>query len=102
MAKKIKVVVNRPDEEYGHMTNISDSLENLQKTVEGYIEVYPLADDVVIICNEEGRLRNLEPNFSIRGGPQFYGTVIFAGIDGEEFADLPMNFREFKERFFCN
>lgn len=36
--KKIKVIVKRPDEQYGHVCHISDRLENLQKTVEGYIE----------------------------------------------------------------
>ena len=35
---KIKVIIKRPDEKYGHVTHISPRLENLQKTVEGYIE----------------------------------------------------------------
>ena len=41
--KKIKCIIKRPDEEYGHVTNISPRLENLQKTVEGYIETVPLS-----------------------------------------------------------
>ena len=35
---KIKVIIKRPDEKAGHVTNISASLKNLQKTVEGNIE----------------------------------------------------------------
>lgn len=27
---KIKVIIKRPDEQYGHVTNISNTLENLQ------------------------------------------------------------------------
>ena len=37
--KRIKVIIKRPDEKYGHVTYISDSLENLQKTVGGPIEI---------------------------------------------------------------
>ena len=36
--ERIKAVVKRPDEKFGHMTNISNSLKNLQNTVGGYIE----------------------------------------------------------------
>jgi len=35
MAQKIKVIIKRPDEKYGHVTGISRTLENLQKTVGG-------------------------------------------------------------------
>ena len=36
--EKINVIIKRPDEAIGHVCYISDSLENLQKTVGGYIE----------------------------------------------------------------
>ena len=49
---KIKVYVKRPDEKIGHSTWISNTLENLQKTVEGYIETVTFGD-YVVICNEE-------------------------------------------------
>ena len=47
-----------------------------------------LTSDVVIICNEEGRLKNLPYNCDLFG-VSLVGTIIFAGVDGEEFADLP-------------
>lgn len=94
--RKIKVIVKRPDEEYGHATNISDTLKNLQKTVEGYIEVIPIGADTVIICNEEGKIRNLEPNFRTEGDV-IAGTVIIAGVDGEEFCDVPISFGFWKD-----
>lgn len=37
MSGKIKVIIKRPDEKVGHMTNISASLKNLQRTVDGPI-----------------------------------------------------------------
>lgn len=56
MADKIKVIVKRPDELYGHMTNISNTLENMQKIVEGPIETLTMPG-YVLILNEEGRIR---------------------------------------------
>ena len=102
MSDKIKVIVKRPDEE-GHVTWISGSLENLQRTVEGYIETVTLSSDCVIICNEEGRLLGLPHNCRICG-VDFVGTIIVAGVRGEDFASIPrsMTLRFFKERMVQN
>lgn len=94
--KRIKVIVKRPDEEYGHMTSISDTLENLQKTVGGYIETVPLPCGVIAIVNEEGKIQGLEPNMRIPGDT-LVGTVIICGTDGEEFADIPIDFKAWKQ-----
>ena len=51
--RKIKAVVKKPGEP-AYITNISDSLKNLQNTVDGYIETVTIVSDTVIICNEEG------------------------------------------------
>lgn len=40
---------------------IENSLEEKQKLVDGLIEVIPYKD-VLLICNEEGKLLNLDPN----------------------------------------
>lgn len=110
MAKKIKCIIKRPDEQFGHVTWVSDSLENLQKTVGGYIETVTLDNGVVLIVNEEGRLRNMPYNFTLRFLHYFnptdavevrphqmiFGTVIACGVEGDEFADIPIDFNEWK------
>ena len=98
MSKKIKVIIKRPEEPVGHMTWISDTLENLQKHVEGYIETLTIASDMVVICNEEGRIRNLPYNCTIENH-DFVGTIILAGVDGDEFADVPISLAAFKQRW---
>ena len=50
---KIKVIIKEPGKK-PICTNISDSLQNLQRTVGGYIEVVPISKSIVIICDEEG------------------------------------------------
>ena len=108
---KLKAIVKRPDEKYGHMTAISDSLENLQRTVDGYIEVVtfpPLMrneDKFVVICDEEGRLKGKEYNCTVEPRDQrwmsiscdFCGDIIVLGVDGEEFADCPLTMPEWKK-----
>lgn len=58
MSKKIHVLIKEPGKK-PRSVNISHTLENLQKTVGGYIEAVTLTNDFVIICNEEGRLKRL-------------------------------------------
>lgn len=95
MAQKIKVIIKRPDEQYGHVTNISDTLENLQKTVGGYIETLTMPG-YVLILNEEGRLDGSEYNCNIAGFG-VYGTIIAAGYKGDEFANVGITFEKWKE-----
>lgn len=53
---KIGVLIKEPGKTPRHV-NISDTLENLQKTVGGHIEAYKIASDCLVICDEEGRLK---------------------------------------------
>ena len=93
---KIKAIIKRHDEEFGHMTNISESLENLQNTVGGYIECVSPDPRIVIICNEEGKLIGMEQNMKIPGDI-LCGTIIVAGVSGDEFDDVPISFEEWKQ-----
>lgn len=64
---------------------VKNELKALQETVGGYIETLTLAEGVVLICNEEGKLLNMEPN------THFYtinGEFLLVGVNGEEFGDL--------------
>lgn len=88
-AVKIKAFVKRPDERFGHSTWISNSLEALQKTVDGYIETVTIEHGLVVICNEEGRINGMKPNVNFCG-IDFYGPIAVVGQRGAEFADVPI------------
>lgn len=85
---KIRVYALRTDRDTGYVTSVSNSLENLQRFVGGYIETVTPFTNLVIICNEEGRLRGLPYNCTILG-VDFYGDILIAGVKGDEFADIP-------------
>lgn len=85
--RQILVCIKRPGE--GPMVEplFDNTLEAFQRAVGGYIGTVTLCTDLVLIVNEEGRLRGLPYNLDIWGCP-FYGTVIAAGVKGDEFASI--------------
>jgi hypothetical protein len=96
MSRKMRVIIKRPDEQYGHVCNISNSLENLQKTVDGYIETHEITRScdgkpIIMVCNEEGKLRNLPHNFYL-WNDEIVGTIFLCSADGDELSDLPVTF----------
>lgn len=67
---------------------IANELKALQNAVGGYIETMTITTDLVLIFNEEGLIYDLPEN-RVLGYP-FRGTVLVAGIDGDQFADVPI------------
>lgn len=90
MMDKIHVITKKPGGKPASVW-ITPALENLQAYVGGCIETVTLAEDLVIICNEEGRLRGLPQNCTICG-VDFCGDIIIAGVSGEEFSSIPVPF----------
>lgn len=95
MSDKIKVLAKRPGYP-AYMTWISNNLPNLQKFVGGYIETVKLFSDVIVVCNEEGKLKGLDYNCTIWGA-DFVGDIFFCGVDGEDFADIPFDMKTMKK-----
>ncbi len=96
--KKISALSKRPGEPPRHVW-VSNNLEAMQKAVEGYIEAITVSRgdgrDLVIICNEEGKLRGMAQNVTIYG-EDFVGPILVVGVDGEDFDDLPLTWQEMK------
>lgn len=97
VAEKIRVLSKRPGQPPRSVW-MANSLRNFQTAVGGYIETVTIATDLVVICNEEGRLLGLPNNCEICG-VDFVGDIIIAGVKGEEFADLPISYQQAKETF---
>ena len=63
----MKVVRKKPGEA-PEICEVENTLEALQKEVDGYIESFKIATDMTILCNEEGKLIPLQPNIAFAGG----------------------------------
>ena len=94
---KIKCVIKNPGKK-AYFAEIDNTLNCLQKTVDGPIETVSIAPDLVIICNEEGLLRDYKFNCTVTG-IQFFGTIIFVGKKEDDFADMPIGEDDFKFAF---
>lgn len=90
---EIAVLVVEPMKE-PYVKNISSELESLQHEVSGDIEVvYPFADPVGLICNDEGKLNGMELNRAMRmEDGQIYdimaGKFLVVGLTEDSFRSL--------------
>ena len=73
--------------------DVEDKLEVYQELVDGYIEVYPLTENLIIVINEEGKLR-FKPiiavalsKFADRPEP-IAGNFFICRRENYDFADL--------------
>lgn len=94
---RIKVLIKDPGKAPREF-NIENTPETFQHIVGGYIESVTFAEDMCIICNEEGRLMNLPHNCDVCG-IDFVGTIILCGVKGEELSDLPGDMESWKTVF---
>lgn len=100
MEGKVRVIIKRPDEKYGHVTNISTSLKNLQTNVGGRIQSVPLATfpdgkELIVICCDDALEKGYPYNCKVCE-IDFLGDIIVAEMDGEEFTDLEISFDVWK------
>lgn len=92
---KIKVVMCPADGRKPYVTNIENSLKNMQEIVGGMIEVVPLpVVGCLAVMNEEGRILAMpeNPSFPWEG---HCGDIFICGQDGEEFDDVPEEARTY-------
>ena len=84
----MRVLYKVPGDARIHQLIVPNQLRVLQGLVGGPIETVTIEEDVVIICNREGRLRGQDYNCEIRGG-SFVGPILIAGVDGGDFCNCP-------------
>ena len=63
MSKKeeLKIVLKKVGEE-PEVMNIENTLEAKQELVGGLIQIASITEEILLVCNEEGKLENLPPN----------------------------------------
>lgn len=87
---------------------IENKLEAMQKLVGGHIEEYmPFEEEIALVCNEEGKLQNLEWNRVIYDAEGKRKDIIagdfflcYAPIESEKFLSLPKELLEKYEKKF--
>ena len=103
----MRVIVVEPKKK-PMVQDIGSDLESMQKIVGGSIEaVYPFADSVALICNEEGKLLGLPLNRALRDDDGTVYDIISGSFflcaappDSEHFESLTdQQVKTYMERF---
>ena len=87
MESKLNVVIKEPGKD-PFIKRIEDDLTTYQEILGGMMEMVPFEKGQVLLCNDEGKLKGLEPNLILPSGEIIVGTAIIVGTDGEEFRSL--------------
>ena len=90
---KITVLVLEPSKK-PYVKEIENTLKSLQHEVGGYIQaVYPWADQVGLVCDEEAKINGKQLNRALRDDSgKIYdvvaGTFLIVGLSDEDFCSL--------------
>jgi len=98
MKETMLVVVIEPGKP-AQVKNFKSDLDAMQKIVGGYIEIVPaewlpnggrlLGKNLLLVVNEEGKLKNLPPNFPIRNGSDYiFGPAFVCKSQEDEMVGL--------------
>lgn len=106
MAERIDAYFLRCDQErqyQGYLGQIENTLKAKQKYVGGLIQAVSLTPEIIVICNDEGKLQQPSPNRAWVDNVQvvdyFAGNILCVRRSGDEFASiLPEDIDEIERR----
>ena len=86
MDELISVIIKEPGKKPKRRT-VTNKLATFQKVVGGHIETVTLAENIVLVVNEDGIPLGLPYNCNMFGHT-IYGTLMLVGTEGEDFCSL--------------
>jgi hypothetical protein len=102
---ELKVLVVEP-KKFPYMKTIDSGLKSLQHEVGGWIEaLYPFEEPVALICDDESKIKEKEPNRVLRDeNGKIYdvitGTFLVVGLSDEDFCSLqPEYIKKFEQMY---
>ena len=82
----MKILFKEPNKEF-ETKEIENDLKTLQQLVGGYIEVIAYRDNIVIVLEEEGKIKGKKLNMCFYNDV-LVGDCVFVGIKDEDFISL--------------
>lgn len=84
----MQVARKRPGERW-ELATIDNTLEALQKEVDGEVEIVSATSDASLVFKKNAHL-SIDRRFNLSiGGLRIFGTVLLVGVRGDEFTDTP-------------
>ena len=84
----MRVLVREPINQPLQLKDIEGTFEDFQELVGEFIEIVPITDDIVCICNEKGAEQELGNNFYDDKLGWVMGTCVFTSTKDREFTSL--------------
>ena len=89
MSEKYIKVIHYEPYKFGEVRTIANDWRRFQKQVEGNFEMHYIGGNLAIVCNEEGKIFNMEPNrFIPELADTIAGPFFICRTDGEECVSL--------------
>ena len=85
----MRIVIKKAGQ-YPEVKEIENDLDVFHAIVGGYIETVSLVENILCVCNEEGKIKGLPMNMFLNGD-MIVGDVFFCAFDGEDFTSLDDN-----------
>lgn len=98
MSDRIRVIV-KPVGLKAHVEYVENELKAFQSLVGGFIEAVTIAEDTVILCDEDGRLKGKPYNCEV-AGINFVGDIALVGVSGEEFTGTAVKLEDANKHIF--
>lgn len=80
-----------------------DIFEVIQNVVGDYVEMFRLAKDYYIVCDEEGKLKQQPYNFTLftlGSFTHFVGNIVIVKLNGEDFDSVDEDFAKWFVKYF--
>jgi len=84
----MRILVREPINQPLQLREIEGTFEDLQELVGEFMEIVPITEDIVCICNEKGALQGLGNNFHDDRLGWIVGTCVFTATKNSEFSSL--------------
>jgi hypothetical protein len=95
MSRLLKAIVKEPGKEPEEFI-VADDYKELKSIVGGHLESVTVEEGLVVLCDDEGRLKG-KPYNCWFDGINFRGTIVVLGSKGENFDNCPISLDEFRE-----
>ena len=84
----MRVLVREPMNQPLQLKEIEGTFEDFQELVGDLIEIVPLTDDIVCLCNDEAEMLGLKKNFYDDRQGWIFGPCVFTAAKNKEFSSL--------------
>ncbi|MGC7870980.1 DUF3846 domain-containing protein [Desulfosporosinus sp. SYSU MS00001] len=84
----MRVLFREPMNQPLQLKDIEGTFEDFQELVGDLIEMVPMTDEIMCLCNDEAEMLGLKKNFYDDRHGWIFGTCVFTATRNREFASL--------------